>query len=260
MRNRLLILVALLAFGLIKLPLLHAAELKQHVTLSGDPWPPYIIGKLGEEATAGAGVRLMHAIFNRLDGVELSIPLVPWKRALREVRHGTKDGIGILLKTPRREQYMDYTDELFRSYNTVWYSTSNFPNGFDWQQYDDFKPYTIGVVQGHSYGDELDQMIDAGTLAAIKVSSVRQLFAMLKKGRIELAIADRLVGEAFVGQHTDSTRRLRAAKKPAAGEVYYIALSKKSEARHLIPAINSVVAELKKEGVIDKLVGEAGAD
>ena len=258
MRNRLSFLVALLAFGLIELPLLHAAEQKQHVTLSGDPWPPYIVGELGEEATTGVGVRLMHAIFDRLDGVELSIPMIPWKRALREVRRGTKDGIAILLKTPKREQYMVYSDELFRSFNTVWYSTANFPNGFFWQQYDDFKPYTIGVVQGHSYGDELDQMIDAGTLAAIKVSSVRQLFAMLRKGRIQLAIADRLVGDAFARQYTGSSRRLRAAKKPAAGEVYYIAFSKKSKARHLIPAINRVVAEMKKEGVIEKLVGEAG--
>ncbi|MGI9288051.1 MAG: substrate-binding periplasmic protein [Pseudomonadales bacterium] len=260
MRSRLLVLIALLALGLIKLPLLHATEQKQHITLSGDPWPPYIIGKLGEEATGGVGVRLMYAIFDRLDDVELSIPMVPWKRALREVRHGTKDGIAILLKTPKREQYMVYSDELFRSFNTVWYSTANFPNGFYWHQYDDFKPYTIGVVQGHSYGDELDEMIDEGTLAAIKVPSVRKLFAMLKKKRIELAIADRLVGEAFVRQRAGVSQRLQAADKPAAGEVYYIALSKKSEARHLIPAINGVVAELKKEGVIDKLIGEASTD
>lgn len=259
MKNLLLVLVASLTCGLIGHPLLYATE-QQQVTLSGDPWPPYVIGKLGEEATDGVGVHLMRAIFDRLDSVELSIPLVPWKRALREVRHGTKDGIAMLLKTRGREKYMDYSDELFRSYNTIWYSTANFPKGFEWQQYTDFEPYTIGVVQGHSYGDELDQMIKDDTLAAIKVTSVRQLFAMLKKGRIELAIADRLVGDTYVRKYSASGRRLLAAKKPAAGEIYYLAFSKKSEARRLIPAINRVIAELKQEGVIDRLVGEADAD
>lgn len=254
MRNRILILVSLLALCLTQVTLLHAVEKKQRVTLTGDPRPPYIIGEVGKEATAGVGVDLMHAIFEQLDGVELSIPLLPWKRALREVRRGTKDGIGILLKTPRREEYMDYTDELFRSYNTVWYAASNFPNGFEWQQYADFKPYRIGVVRDHTYGDEFDQMIDTGSLTVIKVSSVRRVFTMLEKGRIELAIADRLVGAAFVKKYAASKRRFVVAKKPAAGEVYYIAFSKKSEARHLIPAVNRVVAELKKEGVIQKLV------
>lgn len=254
MRNCVVMLVALLALSFTQPTLLHAAEEKQHVTLTGDPWPPYIIGEIGNEAKAGVGVHLMRAIFERLDGVELSIPMVPWKRALREVRRGTKDGIAILLKTRKREQYMDYSDELFRSYNTVWYAATNFPSGFDWQHYTDFKPYRVGVVRGHSYGDELDQMIADGSLTVIELSSARQLFAMLKKGRVELAIADRLVGDAFVQKYAGSKRRLLAAKKPAAGEVYYIAFSKKSEARRLIPAINRVVAELKKEGAIQRLV------
>jgi ABC-type amino acid transport substrate-binding protein len=96
-------------------------------------------------------------------------------------------------------------------------------------------------------------------LTVIEVSSARQLFALLSKGRIQLAIADRLVGASFAEEYADSGQQLLAVKKPLAGEVYHIAFSKKSEARHLIPALNRVIAELKHEGVVQRLIGDTSA-
>ena len=259
MNRRTSFLLPTLALVLIHAAALHGADEKRLVTLVSDPWPPYVFGELGQEATSGAVVDLLNAIFERLDDTRLSIPLVPWNRALREVREGTKDGIGIILKTAEREEYMDYTDVVFNSINLVWYTTDRFPDGFEWEHYVDFETHTIGVVGGHSYGEELDEMFAEGTLTAIKVSSAGQLFAMLEKGRIDLAFADRLVGSAFVSDYAESGTRIAAAEKSPSGEVYYIAFSKKSEARHLIPAVNRAVSELRKEGVIQKLVGDARA-
>jgi ABC-type amino acid transport substrate-binding protein len=256
MSGRLTLAFIVLVLGPAHMALPQAANDKQLVTLTGDPWPPYIIGELGKEAESGVGIELVYAIFSRVDGIELHIPLVPWNRALREVERGDKDGIAILLKTPEREAYMDYTDEVFRSHSTIWYSTSNFPQGFDWQNPDDFKRYRIGGVRGHSYGEELDRMTADGSLAVVEVSSARQLFAMLAKGRIQLAIADRLVGASFADEYVDSDQRLLSVKKPLAGEVYHIAFSKKSETRHLIPVLNRVIAELKHEGVVQRLISD----
>lgn len=254
MKCRALAKLAILALALTPVAMLHAADETRLVTLASDPWPPYVIGQMGQDAKEGVGVELMQTIFDRLDDVRLQIPLMPWNRALREVEVGTKDGIGILLKTPDREAYLDYTDVVFRSYNMVWYAADGHPNGFEWQHHADLTPFVVGVIRGHSYGEKLDRMIADGQISTIEVSSARQLFAMLDKGRIDLAFADRLVGGSFVASYANSGKQISATSKPAAVEVYYIAFSKRSAARHLIPELNRVVSELREQGVIQGLV------
>lgn len=226
----------------------------QVVTLVGDPWPPYLLGELGGQATGGIGIELLQAIFERLEGVRLSTPMVPWNRALREVEQGSKDGIGILIKTAQREQYLAYTDEVFRSYNRIWYAADKFPSDFQWQQYADLEGYVIGIIRGHNYGEPLDSMISSGTLKTAAVSSARQLFAMLERGRIELAIADRLVGQAYAEQYAQAGSRILAANTAATTEIYHIAFSRKSAARHLIPAVNRAIRELQEQGAIEAMV------
>lgn len=231
-----------------------AAQETNEVTLVGDSWPPYIYGDVGGEAKGGVGVELLHEIFRRIDTVQLRFPLVPWNRALRAVEQGTHDGIGILLKTDEREQYMDYTEEVFRSFNTFWYTKKKFPDGFNWENYKDFAPYTIGLIQGHSYGKEFDQLVKIGALKTVSVSSADQLFAMLAKGRLDLVPANKLVGITYANALVNEGIIIQPTQKPSGIEIYYIAFSKKSSARHLIPQVNQVIRDLTEEGYITNLL------
>lgn len=229
------------------------SETKQVVTFTSDPWPPYVLGELGKEATGGIGVELMRRIFARIEGVDVSFPLVPWKRALRAVEQGAMDGIAVLLKTPEREQYMEYTDVLLTSPDLVWYSASRFPDGFGWERFEDFAPYNLAVIRGHSYGEEIDKVIEAGFLTITEVTSSEQMFTMLARGRVDLALANATVGFASVKELAQGSEII-AAKKPAGEHVYYVAFSKESPARRLIPAINQIISDLRREGVIDKII------
>ena len=78
----------------------------QVVTFVGDPWPPYVEGVLGEDASTGVAVEVINEIFSRIENVHARFPLIPWNRALSEVEAGSRDGIAMLLKTPKREQFM----------------------------------------------------------------------------------------------------------------------------------------------------------
>lgn len=228
---------------------LHAESV---VTLTGDPWPPYVIGELGGEATGGSCIELVQKLFARLDDVGVSFPLIPWERALREVREGSKDGIVLLLKTPEREEYMEYTDPLFTSYNLVWYSKRRFPAGFEWKRLEDFSPYSLGIVRGYSYGDEVDQALQKGELKATEVNTVDQLFTMLAGDRIDLALANDGVGFALARQH--SKAEVVAANMATGEDVLYVAFSRRSEARRLIPQINEILAELRDQGVVERTI------
>ncbi len=225
----------------------------QVVTLVGDPWPPYIEGELGRKATGGVGTELLHKIFSRIDGVTLETPLIPWNRALSKVEQGAEDGIGILLKTEERERYMVFTDEVLRSVNTIWYSAKRFPAGFEWETFADFEPFLLGVIDGHSYGEEFDLNVASGAVKAVSVSSATQLFAMLAKGRIDIVMCDALVGETFAVALADDGFTIRPTHQAAAIEIYHIGFSRKSSARHLLPDVNRVIHELRNEGFMDKL-------
>jgi uncharacterized protein (TIGR02285 family) len=223
------------------------------VTLTGDSWPPYLVGELGEEAHSGIAVELVREIFARLPEADVSFPMIPWNRALREVETGTKDGFVMLLKTPERERYMEYTDPLFTAYNLVWYTTDSFPSGFGWEELPDLSTHTIGVTRGYSYGDEIDLAVVSGALSITPVPTVGHLFAMLARGRIDLALANDAVGYALALRY-EQKAEIVPAKQATGTHVYHLAFSRKSNTRLLIPRINSIISELRDEGYIDGLM------
>lgn len=225
---------------------------EQRVTLTGDPWPPYVEGELGQEARGGIVVELVERIFSRLEGVEASFPLVPWNRALKEVEVGTKDGIVALLKSAERERYMVYTDPLFESHNLVWYSKKKFPRGFNWNKIGDLAGYRVGITKGYTYGDDIDHAIESGLLPVVRVPTVDRLFAMLARDRVDIALANDNVGNALAGRY-GSANELVAAHKATGKDVHYLAFSRKSPAQDLVPRINRILSELRGEGVLDEL-------
>lgn len=218
-----------------------------------DPWPPFMLGEEGEEAVEGIGVELMRAIFSRVDGASITIPLVPWKRALNSVRSGSADGIPLLYKTTEREEYMIFSDSLFPSQDLVWYSKNHFPNGLEWQTADDFSPYRMGIVSGYSYSEEIDKAIADKKFAVTKVKNTHQLFTLLAGGRVDVAIANRVVGTSLIKKNVDN-RHIISMKKPIAEDDYYIAFSKKTSAKEFLPLVNKAIAELKAEGKIETIV------
>lgn len=224
----------------------------QTVTLTGDPWPPYVEGELGQEARSGIVVELVQRVFSRLEGVEASFPLIPWNRALKEVEEGTKDGIVALLKSAERERYMVYTDPLFESRNLVWYSSTRFPRGFNWDRIDDLAAYRVGITKGYTYGEDIDQAIETGLLPVVRVPTVDRLFAMLARDRVDMALANDNVGYALAGQYA-SGNELVAADKATGKDVHYMAFSKKSPAQDLVPRVNRILSELRAEGVFEEL-------
>lgn len=228
-----------------------SAQAQQVVTLTGDPWPPFVSGRLGEEATSGIAIDLATEIFGRMDDVTVKFPLVPWKRALREVRDGTKDGILLLLKTEEREQYMAYTDAVVSSSNLIWYSEDRFPQGFQWTDLEELKQYTVGTTRGYSYGAAVDEALAASDQTVIMAPTVAHLFTMLARGRLDLALANDFVGAALA---EDAGTKIHAAKRPTGTDVFHIAISKKSDASDLMPELNRIIAQLKKEGFMDKLL------
>lgn len=224
----------------------------QTLRLVGDPWPPYVEGNLGEATTTGIAVEVVKQIFSRIDGAQASFPLIPWKRALREVEEGKSDGIVMLLKTSEREQYMEYSDFLLTGENLVWSAPGKDGKAFEWVDLEDLKGQLIGVTQGYSYGELLDPLIERGEIDVVYAPTVEHLFAMLAHDRIKLAIANNAVGYSLARKYP--TAGIVPAQKSTNTEMFYLALSKKSPARELMPAINAAIKSMRAEMIIDQII------
>ena len=225
---------------------------QQVVTLVGDPWPPYVDGKLGEDATTGVAVQIVRKIFSLIEGAEVRFPLIPWNRALREVEAGKSDGIVILLKNAERERYMVFSEPLLVGENLVWSVTGNTSPAFEWRDLDDLKGLKLGVTQGYSNGEQLDRSIKNGEVTAMSAPTVEQLFAMLVYGRVDVALANNAVGYSFARKYP--VAGIKPAALPISTEVFYIGISKKSAAAKLIPEINHAIRSLHADGYIEKII------
>lgn len=234
------------------------ASAEQVVTLTGDPWPPYVLGEIGSDATSGTGVQLIQEIFSLVEDAQVRFPLLPWNRALIAVEEGSMDGIGILLKSKERERYLVYTEPLFTSYDLAWYSTRAFPGGLRWKSIEDLTPYTIGVVSGYSYSDEIDAAIEGERLSVIKAPNARQLFRMLAGGRIDMAFANNFVGCSLASRNR-GTLDVAAADRKVATATYYLGFSRKSPALSIVPEVNRAIVRLRENGEIDRIL-RSGAE
>lgn len=227
-------------------------EAAQTLRLVGDPWPPYVDGVLGEDASSGVAVEIVERLFARIPDAEVRFPLIPWKRALREVEEGHSDGIPILLKTAERESYMVFSDALLNGENLIWYSDVNNASAFEWQEIEDLQGYRIGVTRGYSNGDLIDTSIEQGELKVVQAPNVQQLFAMLANGRVDIVLANDVVGYSLARLYPRAA--IKPARKAVLSEVFHIGISKKSAARELLPEINAVIKAMHEEGLIDRIL------
>ena len=225
---------------------------KRQVNMVSDPWPPFIEGELGDFARGGIAFTIHQEIFSRIDGVDISVHLIPWKRALREVEQGAYDGIPILLKTPEREAYLKYSDPFLVGRNLVWSVADAQGRVFQWESIDDLRGKRIGIVPDYSYGEQFDKLFAQGELTPIHAPAVNNLFLMLAKGRIDLALASESVGYLYAENIEDVV--ILPAEQPTDADIYHIGISRKSWAVELLPQINRIIYELQAEGYIDQLL------
>ena len=225
---------------------------EQTVLLVGDPWPPYVIGKMGEDATSGVAVEIVKKIFSQIDGVMVRFPLIPWKRALREVQEGQSDGIGMLLKIPERQIYMLYTDALVTGESLIWSATGETAARFEWTSIEDLHGLRVGITQGYSYGEILDRSFENGDVIAVSAPTVERLFEMLANGRINLALANDAVGYSLARKYPQAG--ILPSIRPVNTETFFIGISRKSPAVKLVPMINQAIERLRADGSIERIV------
>ncbi|MCX4029531.1 transporter substrate-binding domain-containing protein [Endozoicomonas sp. SM1973] len=174
----------------------------------------------------------------------------PWKRCLANIKLGKTDLLVAAYKTTAREEYAVYSKvPLAKDANAifVWKGKE-----FEFESIDNLKGKTVGRVIGGSLGEKIDSYFDQ-YLITERVRESHYNYMKLCKGRIDFFASGlytapiQLAKYGFLG-------KIVPLEKPLNTEYLYMAISKKSKYKDIMPMLESALEKLKAKGVVEKLV------
>jgi polar amino acid transport system substrate-binding protein len=220
-------------------------------------WKPYQY-KSEQGKLTGLDIELMKAVTARM-GVEVDYTPKNWDDHLDFLSNGELDFATGAIITDEREKYA-YISNDYRTETTVIYTKDGFP--FEINNYQDLmsllrdKKIRLGVIGGFRFQPaEFDRFLSDSTDQTTRISVQNDLdnFANLKHDRIDAFLVDRLVAATLVNEYED----FRFAKRLPAiinSSKIHVLFSKKSVSEETVKRFNKALAEIKENGVYNRIV------
>ncbi|KAA0949347.1 MULTISPECIES: transporter substrate-binding domain-containing protein [unclassified Pseudomonas] len=152
-----------------------------------EPWAPYVYEENG--SMRGLDYETTVIVFQRL-GIDVQWQFLPWKRCLAMLDQGQADGALDIFHSNERDNVLLYPSEPLSRVEFVMFYANERPHPF--QTLDDLRGLTIGTSPGYLYGAEFSE----STLFNREPAPSHEAnFGKLARGRIDLLITDRRVGQ-----------------------------------------------------------------
>jgi len=191
---------------------------------------------------------LVAEIFRRLN-TSYELIHLPAQRAIVFANNSTVDGTG-----PRAAAIEDKPHSLIRIQEKIFdfeymaYTRDPTIKIEDWSS---LKPYTVGIINGWKIVEH--NVEDAKSV--IKVNNFGQLLRLLEKGRVDVAILDRVMGG---WKSRQLGLGLMAIEPPLIKKPNFIYVHKKH--KNLVRDISRVVVEIKEDGTYEAIYTKALSD
>ena len=213
-------------------------------------YPPYAYKENGQ--VKGIAVEIVTEAFKRLN-LPITITVLPWARALHQIKNGDADAIFTLFKKPEREVFADYSNEVLVPQIVSLYvnkhSTIKFTG--DLKQ---LKPYSFGLVRKVSYGQIFDRALKENILTnVVRSNDAQQSFKMLFSNRIDI-VAINKYGALDILQHSNKLNDIKKLKPDLQNIPSYIAFSKKRNLSTIRDKFDDTLRQMKIDGSYDLLL------
>ena len=234
--------VAILASG----PVLAADK---SLRLAATEYPPFY-GK--ELENHGFITEIVTAAFER-SGYRIDVKFLPWNRALEKTKDGAFDGLFTVWHRKEREQWFLYSDPLPAN-EVGFYKRAE--DDIQFADYDDLRPYQIGVVLGYVNPPGFDE----ANLKTVTVFDDETNFRKLAKGRIDLVLADRLLGQNIINTVlADSGVAFEWLTPALAIETQHVVFSKQLDGYPQRAAdFNAGLAAIEADGTLTAIIKKHG--
>jgi polar amino acid transport system substrate-binding protein len=217
-----------------------------------DPWPPYTFGETGSAPTGGYAVDFLNEIASRLT-LNISMELLPWKRCLLMAKKGQVDGVMLITKSGNRERYLDFSIPLMSDNNLVWFRRGD-NIGSKVNSFAELKNYRIGVAASFNYGDEFNEASEHYKFNIEEARDIESNFKKLVLGRIDVFFVNLSAANEVFRENPSLAKKVTYVDKLFDKVPFYIAFSKKSKEKTLLPLFNKTIQEMLKEGAIDRIL------
>ena len=161
----------------------------------------------------------------------------------------------MLTKTPEREKYMVFSEGILRDPYCLYYSMERF-HSFEWNNWEDLKNYTIGVVNGFNYGKKFEDAVRKYNIKTEAVPKDIMNVEKLVKGRLDLIILNKRNASSIMLQNSEFKEKINASEKIIYESHYKFAFSKKSAFVSRIPEINEIIREIRMDGTLERILKE----
>ena len=152
-----------------------------------EPWAPYVYEENGQ--MRGLDYETTVIVFQRL-GIEVQWQFLPWKRCLAMLDQGLADGALDIFHSHERDAALLYPSEPLSQVEFVMFYANERPHPF--QTLNDLKGLTIGTSPGYLYSAGFSE---SSLFTREPAPSHEANFGKLARGRIDLVITDRRVGQ-----------------------------------------------------------------
>ncbi len=179
-------------FWILLLACLSPLALGERLRLVSDDWAPYIYQHDGQPR--GIDYEVTTEVLKRL-GVEVEWQFLPWKRCLSMLETGQADGALDIFHSAERDATLLYPSEPLSDVEFVMFYANERPHPFN--TLEQLKGLTICTSPGYLYSPDFSQS-DLFTREPAPTHEAN--FGKLVRGRIDLLITDRRVGQHLLDE------------------------------------------------------------
>jgi polar amino acid transport system substrate-binding protein len=214
-----------------------------------DANPPFMYGKHGQ--VRGIYPDLTREIFRRAK-IPLTIRAFPLKRVMKNAA-SEKVSVAGAYRTPERLKKYAFTHLIYVEDLMVYQRNDN---AVPINNIDDLDGYVIGTVRGWNYGPRFNEHRNQARFEVSEAANDKQNMKMLAMGRIDMVIAIREAGNETL-RRLDLGDIIKASPEPLFSYPTYIAVNRASSTTSLIPVLNRVILDMRKDGSWKKIVAAA---
>jgi len=218
-----------------------------------EPWAPYVYEENG--TMRGLDYETTVIVFQRL-GIDVQWQYLPWKRCLAMLDQGQADGALDIFHSHARDALLLYPSEPLSQVEFVLFYANERPHTF--QTLDDLRGLTIGTSPGYLYSPEFS---DSTLFKREPAPSHEANFGKLLRGRIDLLITDRRVGQHLVKQ-LGLERKISQAPTVISRQQQFLAVRRGAGMDLLVQRFGAELKRFKQEpayaALSAKYVGASG--
>lgn len=229
--------------------------LSQTINLEGDVWEPYVMNS--GTGKNGFMVDIAYTVFKRA-GYKINFKVVPWQRALEDVRSGITDGaVGIYFTQARSLQLVVPSEELGISVNKFYVQKES---AWKYIGSKSLETQIIGVIAGYDYGSLNTYIVQLQQKNSPKLEVVsgnqasEKNIKKLISGRITVTVEDDLVMKSYVAKLKISDKIKEAGMVSPSNRVGIAFSSHNPKSVLYARVLSEGIQKLRKSGELKKIL------